>query len=891
MLDSFDKSLKQQERRAARERAARLMEEAAAGGGDWPAEDRLGSSQTTISISSVDDGCQPINIYNDSIDEISAKQLEQRDARRRKVAARFGIFGKKNTTTDDHHDDDNDEWEISFDNNGDDVSDEPAIKSFNSSDASDEEEAGGGGDDDDDTFRSMPSYSNAPVDMNGMNTSMMFPRMESPGVPSFPWDEQGGMDYYHHTSQSPWWKKYQKYIILGVLPVLLILAIVKGAGKISTRSDQEQPQDHHNHAALPHEDIVELPHQDGHQPQDNHNHAPLPHHDIVELTHKDIAQQEQDNSDWSSVNENEEPANDLGTSSDAEDTKSEEANEETLTTNEQSAGIITEDDESDKTSISKPVKSSKGFPPGCSWECYFENNKAFITNYHLPHTEDAILSFYQMLGRDCECKVGDEDVEEVAAEAAAAVVVKDEEEEVDDIEDDDYGTTSWEGNDDNYDDDDDGTRDDFNHVNQTDTNSQQQQASSSPSPWSSLIWNEVSQGINITRGSGESSSRSIALSSDCMSVAVGSPYSSEEGKVGRGKVTVFHAKEEEVEKKESRGSAVNWLQLGDYIWGESDASHLGTSLALSADGTTMAVGAPSSFNDKQLGLVMVYGLTEAGPVPIQRIHSASFTDSAGWSTALSGDGHILAVGAPSSAQNGKQSGQVKIYGRATTTSKYKPLSKNINGAGPDEKFGDSVVLSTDGKVLAASATNSTNNRGYVKIFSWNEVTSAFEQAGVIVPDGSFIVAEYSIALSGDGRTLAVGSSSQEGNGKLMGLVNIYGWDDTLSAYTKLGETIRGDAVGDSSGKAVALSKDGKTLAIGAPWNDTNGKNAGQVRVFRWDDTAMNYRQLGQSIYGKEMDDHFGMSVSLSADGETLVTGALSGMNDDLAYKIQFHAVS
>ena len=50
---------------------------------------------------------------------------------------------------------------------------------------------------------------------------------------------------------------------------------------------------------------------------------------------------------------------------------------------------------------------------------------------------------------------------------------------------------------------------------------------------------------------------------------------------------------------------------------------------------------------------------------------------------------------------------------------------------------------------------------------------------------------------------------------------------------QLGSDIDGEASGDYSGHSVALSSDGMRVAIGAPDNDGNGNNAGQVRVYRF----------------------------------------------------------
>ena len=54
----------------------------------------------------------------------------------------------------------------------------------------------------------------------------------------------------------------------------------------------------------------------------------------------------------------------------------------------------------------------------------------------------------------------------------------------------------------------------------------------------------------------------------------------------------------------------------------------------------------------------------------------------------------------------------------------------------------------------------------------------------------------------------------------------------LPTWLQLGEDLDGEAAGDGSGFSVALSSDGKTVAIGAWGNNDNGVDAGHVRIFR-----------------------------------------------------------
>jgi hypothetical protein len=70
------------------------------------------------------------------------------------------------------------------------------------------------------------------------------------------------------------------------------------------------------------------------------------------------------------------------------------------------------------------------------------------------------------------------------------------------------------------------------------------------------------------------------------------------------------------------------------------------------------------------------------------------------------------------------------------------------------------------------------------------------------------------------------------NDKAIGHVRVYDWDGT--AWNKRDQDINGEAICDYSGWSVSLSADGDTVAIGATNNDGTAPNAGHVRVYHYD---------------------------------------------------------
>jgi hypothetical protein len=135
-----------------------------------------------------------------------------------------------------------------------------------------------------------------------------------------------------------------------------------------------------------------------------------------------------------------------------------------------------------------------------------------------------------------------------------------------------------------------------------------------------------------------------------------------------------------------------------------------------------------------------------------------------------------------------------------------------------------------------------SNSGHVRVFQWNagdaSTPGAWVQMGVDI-DGEAPGdhSGFSVSLSSDGKTVAIGAYGNDGNGSDSGQTRVFQWNagdaSTPGAWVKMGVDIDGEAASDYSGRSVSLSSDGKTIAIGAHHNDDNGSTSGQTRVFQW----------------------------------------------------------
>jgi len=148
-------------------------------------------------------------------------------------------------------------------------------------------------------------------------------------------------------------------------------------------------------------------------------------------------------------------------------------------------------------------------------------------------------------------------------------------------------------------------------------------------------------------------------------------------------------------------------------------------------------------------------------------------------------------------------------------------------------------------------------------FSGQVNNGGWEQLGIDI-DGESAgdLSGESVALSANGFIVAIGAILNEEGGS----TRVYQYNELSNGWDQLGSDIDGEAVGDQSGKSVALSDDGFTVAIGAILNDGNGDNSGHARIYRYNKIAGQWEQLGSDIDGEAEGDRLGESISLSADG-------------------------
>jgi len=379
-------------------------------------------------------------------------------------------------------------------------------------------------------------------------------------------------------------------------------------------------------------------------------------------------------------------------------------------------------------------------------------------------------------------------------------------------------------------------------------------------------WTQVGRDIDGD-DEGDWLGSSVALSADGQILAVGAPHDY----YCQG---FFPTYEEGYVKVYRRDDSVpsGWKQIGQTLRGEDSGDGFGTSVALSDDGKVLAVGADSNDNDNgnASGHVRVFEwLNEVSWSQIGQDIDGDFCSTSGRSIDLSGNGEILAIGAPL-----QDSGTVRVYERAPSSALgWDQIGGDINGEANFDDFGKSVALSNSGDILAVGAYGNRENgcltffycSGHVRVFKRDPSTDLgwVQLGGDIDGEEAGDEVGHAVALSDDGDILAFAG---------MTYAAVYERDESSTlGWTQVGNNIEDGTFGIYWGENVALSGDGNILAAGTPYSSNQ---AGLVRMFRRDPSSvLGWVQVGGNIDGESESDYFGVALALSKNGEVVAGGA------------------
>jgi len=306
----------------------------------------------------------------------------------------------------------------------------------------------------------------------------------------------------------------------------------------------------------------------------------------------------------------------------------------------------------------------------------------------------------------------------------------------------------------------------------------------------------------------------------------------------------------------------------------------GWSASLSADGNTLAIGGDT--DDGSIGATWIF--TRSGSTWTQQGSKligtgATSIASQGWSVALSGDGNTLAIGGPTDdSVAGAYIGAVWIFTRSggVWTQQGSKLVGTGYVTGPQGvSQGYSVALSNDGNTLAAGGYHDDSSRGATWIWtrtgsSWTQQGSKLVGTGYTVPGSSW--QGYSVSLSSDGNTLAIGGPIENTSIGATWIFTRSGgvWTQQGSKLVGTGYTPGPFGPGTPfQGQSVSLSGDSDSLAVGGSQdNDAIGA------TWVWTRSGGVWTQQGSKLVGTGYvgTPTQGWDISLSGTGDTLAVG-------------------
>jgi len=314
----------------------------------------------------------------------------------------------------------------------------------------------------------------------------------------------------------------------------------------------------------------------------------------------------------------------------------------------------------------------------------------------------------------------------------------------------------------------------------------------------------------------------------------------------------------------------------DQFGGTYNTGNWQTGISISNDGTSIVVGC--SYDDidslQEHGSAYLYQWNGLNWLETKFVENdiGSF-DYYGWSVAIAGNGKRIAISSMTDDVTCVGQGSVYIYTLNETIWEKKQIT--ASDANDGDQFGVSVSFSSDGNTLIVGSymddvSSSSDNYGSAFIYKWDG--ALWNERKLLASDKSTNNRYgWHVAMSGDAQTAVVGSPYAQGNEASSGTAYVYRWNGSDWIEKKL--TASDGKSGDFFGALVAISSDGKTIAIGAPWDDiiTLNDDQGSVYIYQWD--GIQWVETKISASDGLATDHFGKSVSLSGDGTILLVGS------------------
>jgi hypothetical protein len=274
-------------------------------------------------------------------------------------------------------------------------------------------------------------------------------------------------------------------------------------------------------------------------------------------------------------------------------------------------------------------------------------------------------------------------------------------------------------------------------------------------------------------------------------------------------------------------------------------------------------------DNNSIGAGWVFVRNNSTWVEQQKLSANDFNYAAGFvyqgaSIAISADGNTIAVGG--SADN-YHKGAVWIYIRNNNTWSQQGNKLTPSETTTSSHVGVAIALSADGNTLLAGGDGFNTSQGAAWIFTRNGGTWVEQQK--LVGTGNIGAAQQgnSVAISADGNTAIVGGLTD--NSKT-GAIWIFVRNG--STWTQQGNKLVGSGTIGSSiyqGLATAISADGNTAVVGG-YSDNSGQGAAWIFTRNgntWSQQGNKLTGTGNIGYAQQ-----GRAVAITADGNAVFIG-------------------
>ncbi len=380
---------------------------------------------------------------------------------------------------------------------------------------------------------------------------------------------------------------------------------------------------------------------------------------------------------------------------------------------------------------------------------------------------------------------------------------------------------------------------------------------------------------------GDEFGTSVAISADGTRAIVGAPNDAPDNLmfwIAPGTARVF------------RRSGGAWTEEQMLAPSSVSGDWVGAAVAISADGTRVLIGAPHT--SSWAGAAYVFSRPASGTTWTQEgsallAESPAANDLFGWAVSLTADASRAIVGArDDTTAYGVEGGSAVVFTRTGTTWAREQTLIPVGDGEALERFGVSVAISGDGTRAIVGARLDTIGtppapapmlgsgwQGSARVFvrsgsAWTQEVTLRSPTPVINAQFGF-----SVALTNDADRAIVGAHYDDLTGTATaGTAHIYRRASTTWTHEVQLE-MSSPGANDEFGTSVSIASDGSRAVISAVVDDTSaGVDAGSARVFvRTGTSWANETTLVSPV--PAVGDHFGESVSMTADGTRVIVGA------------------